>query len=362
LAAGSGGGFLGVLAVAALWAGWHGPLAQTGTRAEVPPASADVSGATVHALARLEPADGLIVVGVRPGTRVDKVLVSQGEAVKAGQPLGVLEGQETAQAQLAVALARKADATRRRARERSRFALDRQREDQTLKAHSAMLDNIAKAVKSQTDLVEEQISRFPKEALPDLTRALNELKLKRDQLHIEQDKALFEREQARIDQQLLARKRAQEDEALADGGTDDQLLDREIDLARTALAATTVYAPSAGTVLDVMAHPGETSSGPLLALGDLTTVAAVAEVDQSDVLSVREGDAATATVLGTVVPGKVTRVSRLVGRNQLANVDPRALQDLRVVKVNIRLDRAEPAVRLINLQVEVVITPRGSER
>ncbi len=107
-----------------------------------------------------------------------------------------------------------------------------------------------------------------------------------------------------------------------------------------------------------MAHPGEISSGPLLALGDLTAVEAVAEVDQADIGSVREGDAATATVLGTVVPGKVTRIGRLVGRNQLTNVNPRAPQDLRVVKVTILLDRAAPAARLMNLQVEVVITPR----
>jgi HlyD family secretion protein len=310
----------------------------------------------------LEPAGGLIVVGVRPGARVEQVLVSQGDVVKAGQPLGVVEGHETARAQLAVAQAHKADAIRRRVRERTRLSIERTREDDLQNARDVMLDNIDRALKAQADRLDDQINRFPKEALPDLTRALNELKAKRDQLQVEQQRAQFEREQSRIDQQLLARKRATEDEALADGGTDDQLLDREIELARATLAAATVNAPSTGTVLDVIAHPGEISSGPLLALGDLTTVAAVAEVDQSDVLSVRAGDVATATVLGTVVPGRVTRVGGLVGRNLLINVDPRSRQDLRVVKVNIRLDRAEPAMRLMNLQVEVVITPREAER
>jgi HlyD family secretion protein len=57
------------------------------------------------------------------------------------------------------------------------------------------------------------------------------------------------------------------------------------------------------------------------------------------------------------VSGRVTRVGRLVGRNQLQNVDPRTLQDLRVLKVTIRLDAAQPADRFVNMQVEVAIKP-----
>jgi HlyD family secretion protein len=316
----------------------------------------------VHALAKLEPVAGLVVVGLRPGTRVDRVLVAQGDVVKAGQPLAVTEGHEVARCQLALADARKADAICRRARERTRVALEREREDELQKARIVMLDNIATALKWQDERFGSQINSIPEKYLPELKRMLNELKSKLDQLHIEEEKARFEREQSRIDQQLRGRKRAKEDEALTDGGTDDQLLDRQIDLARATFAATTVKAPMAGTVLDIMVHSGEISSGPLLALGDLTAVAAVAEVDQADIGSVHEGDAATATVLGTVVPGKVTRIGRLVGRNQLTNVDPRMPQDLRVVKVTVRLDRAELAARLMNLQVEVVITPQKVQR
>ncbi len=316
----------------------------------------------MHALARLEPVGGLVVVGVRPGTRIDQVLVAQGDVVKAGQPLGVIEGHEAARCQLALAEARKADAVCRRARERSRVALEREREDELQKARKVMLDNIAQALKLQDDRLGGQIRDFPQEYRSELKRELNELKSKLDQLHIEEHKALFEREQSRIDQQFLGGKRTQEDEALADGGTEDQLLDRQIDLARATFAATKVKAPSDGTVLDVMAHPGEISSGPFLALGDLTAVAAVAEVDQADIGSVREGDTGTATILGTVVPGKVTRIGRLVGRNQLTNVDPRMPQDLRVVKVTVRLDHTESAARLMNLQVEVVITPLEKTR
>jgi HlyD family secretion protein len=354
------GAWLGsILAMAGLWEGCRGPVAPQGTNGQQ---SRTTSEATVHALARLEPLGGLVVVGVRPGARVDQVLVAQGDMVKVGQPLALIEGHEAARCQLALAEERKADALSRRARERSRVALERDREDQLQKARNVMLDEIANALKWQDDRFDNQITTFPKEYLPEFKRGFNELKSRLDQLRIEESKARFEREQSRIDQQLLRRKRAREDEALADGGTDDKLLDREIEVARATFVATTIKAPIAGTVIDVMAKSGEISSGPLLALGDLTAVVAAAEVDQSDVGSIHEGDAATVSVFGTTVPGKVTRIGRLVGRNQLTNVDPRTPQDLRVVKVNVRLDHAESAARFMNLQVEAIITPREAKR
>jgi HlyD family secretion protein len=351
-----------VLAAVSSGQGCSGPLEPAGIKAEAPATSEAAGEATVHALARLEPLGGLIVVGVRPGARVDQVLVAPGDVVKDGQPLAKIEGHEAARCQLALAQARKADALRRRAHERSRVALERDHEDELQKARNVMLDNIATTLKWENDRFDNQISTFPKEYLAELKQPLNELKFKRDQLRIEEHKARFEREQSRIDQQLLGRKRAKEDEALADGGTEDKLLDREIDLARATFAATTVTAPVAGTVLDVMAKSGETSSGPLLALGDMTAVVAEAEVDQADVGSVQEGDAATVSVFGTTVSGKVTRIRRLVGRNQLMSVDPRAPQDLRVVKVTIQLDRPGKAARFMNIQVEAVITPRKADR
>src|SRR5215831_10967469 len=51
-----------------------------------------VARSEIRALARLEPSSGLIAVGARPGVRVERVLVEEGQAVKAGDLLAVLEG------------------------------------------------------------------------------------------------------------------------------------------------------------------------------------------------------------------------------------------------------------------------------
>jgi len=310
---------------------------------------------SVHALARLEPAGGLIVVGARPGIRIERVLVAAGDLVKAGQPLAILEGQGETSRRLALAEAQKAEALHQRARRRDQIAVDRTREDRLQPIRLSVLENTTKALKAEDDRLSQDIDALGKD--PQFVRQREELSLKLDQVRIESYKAFFELEQARADQALLDRKRGVEDQALADGGPDDQVLDRQIDLACAALGATTVEAPVAGQVIDVLAHGGEVSSGPLLTLGDLSAMDAAAEVDQADADQLKEGDAAEVAILGTTVPGKVTRVGRFVGRNQLMNVDPRALQDLRVLKVTIRLGAAQPAARFVNMQVEVAITP-----
>jgi HlyD family secretion protein len=106
-----------------------------------------------------------------------------------------------------------------------------------------------------------------------------------------------------------------------------------------------------------MAHAGEVSSGPLLAMGDLSAMVATAEVFQTDIPRLRTGDPATVRVLDQVVTGKVTLIGSIVGKNQLTNLDPRALQDRRVVKVTIGLDNPVLAASFVNMQVEAAIKP-----
>jgi HlyD family secretion protein len=327
--------------------------------AQQSPQAPSVPGAqdtgSVHALARLKPAGGVIVVGVRPGQRINNVLVGVGDTVSAGQALAVLEGEDEARCQLAVAEAQRTQAHEERARRRDQLACERTHEDRLQKARMTMLEDTKLALKEQDDRLSKDISDLAQ--TPQAARQRDELILRLDRARIEAYKAYFELEQARADQDLLNRKREVEDRALREGGADDARLERQVELARSALEATSVHAPTAGTVLDVLADGGAVSSGPLLALGNLDTMEAEAEVDQADVPHIAVGDAATVDVLGTSVRGKVTRIGRLVGHNQLANVDPRALHDLRVVRVTIRLDAAEPAARFVNMQVEAVIAP-----
>ena len=67
-----------------------------------------------------------------------------------------------------------------------------------------------------------------------------------------------------------------------------------------------------------------------------------------------------AAAQGVTVTGRVTAVSSVVGRNQLNPLDPRALQDRRVIEVTVRLDDPEPAARYVGMEVDVLINPGAS--
>jgi HlyD family secretion protein len=323
------------------------------------PPQAAVAGArlAVHALAQLGPDAGIINVGARPGVRIERILVKEGDQVEAGAVLAVLEGHTQAELQVALAEAQKKNADFQRALGRDRLAVERDREDklkkERLDAQQQLVDISKGRLKAATDIY-HKIGK-PLENNP---AQRHELDLGFFQAQADSIKTQIELKELQVAQDLIDHRRAVEDKQLADGGPDAAILDRQNELARAALDETTVHAPVAGQVLEVVAHAGEVSSGPLLSLADVTAMVAVAEVYQSDVADVKMGDPADVVILGKSVAGKVTRISRLVGKNSLASLDPRALQDRRVVAVTIKLNEAAAAAPYVNMEVEATIRPQ----
>src|SRR5262249_38119146 len=88
-----------------------------------------VARARVHALARLEPESGAITIGARPGMRVEQVRVAEGQDVKAGDLLFVLEGHGQHERQLALAEAQRDAARFARRLRPEQTALERARFD-----------------------------------------------------------------------------------------------------------------------------------------------------------------------------------------------------------------------------------------
>jgi HlyD family secretion protein len=339
-------------------------LIDTGAKEPPPPAQAQPASALrseIHALARLEPATGLITVGARPGIRIEKLFISEGDEVKAGQELVVLEGRNAAEIELERAELRKRQADEHRARQRAQLAVARQREDRVDKARGEMLQDIYSTLESRSESlkkVREDLAKIPQFSAKDKS----DFDVAQDRLKAEAYKAYLELEQARADREAIAPSRKLEDRELDEGGSDeDKLLKRQIDLARASLDQMTIKAPRDGRVLQVTAHAGEVSSGALLLLGDVSTMVANAEVDQADLPSVEEGAPAQVTIQNTKVKGKVTRIGRVVGKNVLAGIDPRMPQDLRVARVTIRLDDPEPAAHFVSLQVDAAIYRKSAE-
>ena len=316
---------------------------------------AKASRSEVHALGRVEPATGLIVVGSRPGRGFLKSKSALGTRSRKGNYSRFLKGAIKPRPNLHSPRPRrrrsKTNAQRARRSWRSNAQIDA--------AHTARLA-------TATQIAEILKKKFDESTL--LYKTLGGTLSGRDkldadskyiELQVQSLKAALDKSLLEVEQSGLAKQRALEDKQLEPSNPEFQLVDRQIELAKAGLAQTEVIAPRDGTILDVMAHAGEVGSGPLLRMGDLSAMVVVAEVYQTDVPRLTVGDDATVNILDRPINGKVTRIGSIVGRNQMMNIDPRSLQDLRVVDVTIALDEAEPASHLVNLEAEVAITPGG---
>jgi HlyD family secretion protein len=130
--------------------------------------------------------------------------------------------------------------------------------------------------------------------------------------------------------------------------------------ARAALERALVRAPVTGEVLDVHAREGE-RVGPegIVELGQTDAMYAIAEVYETDIARVAVGQHATveSPALPRPLPGVVDRIRMKIGKLDALGTDPAAKTDARVIEVEIKLDEADPARALTNLQVEIRIDP-----
>jgi HlyD family secretion protein len=340
--------------------------AQTARETASPVARSDV-----RALAHLEPESGAIVIGARPGMRVEQVRVAEGQDVKAGELLAVLEGHDQRERQLALAEAQRDGARFQRRLRREQLALERTRFD---RLKQTRLDSLRATVADLKGKVGQGAGAKPGQAGSD-----KEAQVKpsapapgggmvpqdvRDmlsaQLRAELSRTEIQLKEFETSLELLDRQRKLEDEPNRDDSPESAVFERQVELARADLASSKVRAPAKGRVLDVSVHAGEVSLGPLLTVGDVQTMVARAEVFQTNVLDVAVGDTAEVLILGRTVPGEVTRVGATVARNTITSLDPADLADRRVVEVVVRLADPVLAARLVNMQVEVAIRKKGS--
>jgi len=122
-----------------------------------------------------------------------------------------------------------------------------------------------------------------------------------------------------------------------------------------------VKAPVSASVLKVNTRQGErinTQNG-IVELGRTDQMYAIAEVYETDIAKVRNGQRATVSspVFAGTLEGKVARIGKQIGKKDVLNTDPAADTDARVVEVRIRLnpESSKKVAALTNLQVEVKI-------
>jgi multidrug resistance efflux pump len=121
--------------------------------------------------------------------------------------------------------------------------------------------------------------------------------------------------------------------------------EREVEIAST---NNEIRAPVQGTVLRLSRKVGERiGNDPAIQIGDLRTMYVDCQVYEGDILKLAPGMSATikSPALQAPLHGRIEQIGRMI--------DSRA----KLGDVRIKLDVAEPAARLVGMEVEVSITP-----
>ncbi|RMB08157.1 HlyD family efflux transporter periplasmic adaptor subunit [Eilatimonas milleporae] len=335
--------------VAAMFLCLHGPQTAGTARAETATPPTTSPPTAIYALGRVEPVGEVITVAARAGTdgaRIERLTVREGQRLSAGDVLAVLDIEAERLAQMAAA---EADVALREA------TLDRIRLDATtdLDVNGAALEQMrAELATAHAD--HERFRQLLAKAA--ISEAEYDRK-RRDFLTAEQGVR-----QAVAD---LARTEAR----LGEEQIDVAVAGRELDAARAELARQRarlenayIRAPIDGVVLTLHARAGERiGSDGLLDMGDLDRMQVVAEVYQSDIIHVRDGQTARieSPVFDTALTGTVSRMGLRVGRQTIVDSDPAANTDARVVEVDVRLDAASTLRARVFTDLEVtVVFPR----
>ncbi|MBK5254685.1 MAG: HlyD family efflux transporter periplasmic adaptor subunit [Vicinamibacteria bacterium] len=274
-------------------------------------------------MARLEPSGKVVRAAVAEDGVVQSLLVAEGDSVKAGDPIAYLASralrlEDVRSAELRV--------------ERGRLgALQMDAQSARVRLSEAEAVQYNADVERQKGLVEAGL--VPGKQL-DATRLLAR-------------RAEEQASAARADLKYLEGSNA----------LNAQDARNELVRARILLERTTVVAPVSGTVLRVLARPGERAPDGVAQIGAVSDMTALAEVHANDVHLVSVGQRATFTsaALPGPVEGRVSRIGALVGKNNVFGEDPTAPDNARVVQVTVTLDDSVSAARFTNLEGQVKI-------
>lgn len=338
---------LGLAVLGAAAAGYATLTPGGAERTPVPAAAAPAEPIGVGALGRVEPASRIRRLN-QPGgmsvTRLERLFVAEGDAVAEGALLAEFADAPQKDANVAQARAAVAEA---------QANLDRMRAAGRPSEIAAQRAVIA-SFRAQEELALREAGRSER-LVPTGAGAVAVA----DRNRATAVRLTAERHQAEAQLDTLLSSRP-EDIALSEA----RLLAAEAALAKAQADAklSRVWAPFAGTILRIIARPGDQAgTDGLLEIGDLSRMDVVADVYETDLPRLRVGAPAE-----IVVPGEgrrfaatVREIGWTVRRQIQANTDPVAAVDSRTVEVRLALDEAgsEALRRRSNMQVQVMIRP-----
>ena len=372
---------------------------------------------TVTALGRLEPNGEVIKLSAptaNEGNRVEELLVKEGDRVKAGQVIAIMDSRDRLQAsldeaqrQVQVAKSRlaqvKAGAKQGEiaARQATVNRLSVELEG-SIRTQQATINRLEAELQGQQQSLQATVARVAAEkrnAQADVQRyetlykegAISSQEVDRRRLSAETSTQQFVESQA-TKTRTVATLQQQINEAKANRDKTIATLQQQINEAKATLNQTAevrptdvanaqaevdsaqatvkkiqaqlnqayIRAPKPGQILKIHTRAGETvDNDGIVELGQTDQMYAVAEVYQSDIHKVRPNQRVkvTSDSLPSELQGTVDWIGMQVQRQNVINADPSSNIDARVVEVHVKLDPASSAkaAQFTNLQVKAVI-------
>ncbi|ARV57933.1 HlyD family secretion protein [Nostocales cyanobacterium HT-58-2] len=337
---------------------------------------------SVTALGRLQPqgeVTRLFAPSSLSGVRVEKMLLKEGDEIRAGQILALLEGYARSKAALQQALDKVQVAQAQLAQVKAGA------KPGDIEAQKAAIARLESQLKGEVATKQATIARLEAE-LENAQTENNRYQRLYKEGAISASIADSKRLQLQTVQQQLTEAKAnlnstvntisdQLKEGQARLGSikevrivDVKLAEAEIQSAITAVQQakadydlTYLKSPIDGRILKIHAKTGEVNSSEgILEIGKTSQMYVQAEVYQTDIGKVRVGQKATitSTAFPKKITGTVTEVGLQVDRQNILSVNPAADTDRRIIQVKIRIDDPADSQRvagLTNLQVDVAI-------
>ncbi|HEY7313221.1 MAG TPA: efflux RND transporter periplasmic adaptor subunit [Gemmataceae bacterium] len=327
----------------------------------------------VTALGRIQPRDGILSLGVPAPDRIRRIKVKEGDAVKQGEILAVLDGQVLRELERDLAVIQRDQAEKRlkavTTSGEAQVRVEEIRRDQIEQLEPLEIDAQASKIKflqSRRTNAQKDYERYlaAGDTVADQDKEKQRLLL--DQIETELSEAKSQQRKARESRQLDRKLATSQLEAAraelerARSAISLEVLGKQIDQAAERLKETELRAPTPGTILRLLVHEGELVHGQaILQMANTDNMIVVAEVYETDIQRVEVGQKATITSHifkgQDALMGKVVSKGMSVGRGREVDLDPRAAVDRRVVDVKIALDQSKQAATLIGHQVHVKI-------
>jgi HlyD family secretion protein len=337
--------------------------------------------ATVTALGRLEPQGEVIKLSApssSSGSRVAELRVREGDRVKAGQVIAVLDSRDRLQAaydqaqqEVRVAQA-KLGITQAGAKQgeldaqRAEIArLDAQHQGD-ISAQAASVARLQSELRNAETEFNRYQALYQEGAISASNSDSKRLALETARQRVQEAQAVLARIQTTSPAQLN-QARANLDRIAEVRPVDVEANQAEVARATAAmhqakanLDQAYVRSPINGEVLDIHTRPGEVvANDGIVEIGNTHQMYAIAQVYESDISQVKRGQKVrvTSDSIHGELWGRVDWIDSQVRRQTLVNTDPSTNVDGRVVEVYVALDRAssQKAAKFTNLQVTAVI-------